>query len=57
MSFIDDYSRQCWVCTMKHKAKVSELFIERKKNIEKSMGRKFKILRLDNGGEYISDPF
>jgi len=42
---------------MKHKRKVLELFVERKKNMEKSTGRKIKILRSDNGREYISDPF
>ena len=28
-----------------------------KKNLEKSTGRKIKVLRSDNGGEYKSDPF
>ena len=53
MSFIDDYSRRCWVYTMKHKGEVLELFVESKKN----MGRKIKVLRSDNEGEYTSDPF
>jgi len=26
--FIDDYSRRCWVYTIKHKGKVLELFME-----------------------------
>jgi len=42
---------------MKHKGEVLELFVEWKKNMEKSMGRKIKILRSDNRGEYTSDPF
>ena len=42
---------------MKHKGKVLELFVEWKKNMEKRMGRKIKVLRSDNGGEYTSDPF
>ena len=29
--FIDDYSRRCWVYTMRHKGKVLKLFVERKK--------------------------
>ena len=41
---------------MKHKGKVLELFMEWKKNLEKSTGRKIKVLQLDNGGEYKSDP-
>jgi len=42
---------------MKHKEKVLELFVEWKKNLEKSTGRKIKVLQSDNGGEYKSDPF
>ena len=42
---------------MKHKGKVLELFVEWKRNMEKSTGRKIKALRLDNKGEYTSDPF
>ena len=42
---------------MKHKGKVLELFVEWKKNLERSTGKKIKVLRSDNGGEYKSDPF
>ena len=42
---------------MKHKGEVLELFVEWKKNLEKSTGRKIKVLRSDNGGEYKNDPF
>ena len=42
---------------MKHKEKVLELFIEWKKNLEKSTRTKIKILQSDNGGKYKSDPF
>jgi len=55
--FIDDYSRRYWVYTIKHKGEVLELFVEWKKNLEKSTGRKIKVLQSDNGGEYKSDPF
>ena len=44
VTFIDDYSRRCWVYTMKHKGKVLELFVEWKKNLEKSTGKKIKVL-------------
>jgi len=57
LSFIDDFFRRYWIYTMKHKGKVLELFVEWKKNMEKRMGRKIKVLRSDNGGEYTSDPF
>ena len=42
---------------MKHKGKVLELFVKWRKNLERSTGRKIKILLSDNGGEYRSDPF
>ena len=44
---------------MKHKGEVIELFVEWKKNLEKSteMMIKVKVLRSDNGGGYKSDPF
>jgi len=42
---------------MKHKEKVVELFVELKKDLEKSTGRKIKVLQSDNGGEYKSDSF
>ena len=45
MSFIDDFSRLCWVYTMRHKRKVLDLFLEWKKYMEKHTGRKIKILR------------
>jgi len=57
MSFIDGYSRRYWVYTLKHKGKVLDLFVEWKRNMEKSTRRKIKILSSDNGGEYTSDPF
>ena len=57
VSFIDDYSRLCWVYTMKYKKKVLELFVKWKRNMEKTTERKIKVLYLDNGGEYTSDPF
>jgi len=57
VTFIDDYSRRYLVYTMKHKGKVLELFVEWKKNMEKSMRRKINALQSDNRGEYKSDPF
>ena len=57
MTFIDDYSRRCWVYTMKDKGEVLKLFMEWKRNMEKSTKRKTKIHRSENGGEYRSDPF
>ena len=57
VSFIDDYSRRCWVYTMRHKREVLKLFVKWKKNLKRSTGRKIKVLRSDNGGKNKSDPF
>ena len=42
---------------MNHKGEVLELFVEWKRKMEKSTGRKIKVFRSDNGGEYTNDPF
>jgi len=55
--FVDDYSRRNWMYTMSHKSEVLEIFVEWRRKIELQTGRKIKILRSDNGGEYKSDPF
>ncbi|KAH9722810.1 hypothetical protein KPL70_006849 [Citrus sinensis] len=55
--FVDDFSRRVWVYTMRAKDKVLEIFVKWKKLVETQTGRKIKVLRSDNGGEYTSDPF
>jgi len=57
VSFIDNVSRRCWVYTIRHKGNVLELFVERKKNMEKNTGMKIKVLRSDNVGDYTNDLF
>ena len=57
MSFINDYSRRCWVYTTRYKRKVLELSVQRKRNMEKNTKSKIKVLYLDNGEEYTSDHF
>ena len=36
---------------------VLEIFVKWKKLVETQTGRKIKVLRSDNGGQYTSDPF
>ncbi|KAH9714714.1 Integrase catalytic domain-containing protein [Citrus sinensis] len=55
--FVDDFSRRVWVYTMRAKDEVLEIFVKWKKLVETQTGRKIKVLRSDNGGEYTSDPF
>jgi len=56
VSFVNDYSRRNWVYTMLHKNEVLDIFVVWRR-MELQTGRKIKILRSDNGGEYKSDPF
>lgn len=57
VSFIDDYSRRCWVYPIKRKADVFEVFKSYKARLELESGRKIKCLRSDNGGEYTGKEF
>ena len=57
VTFVDDFSRRVWVFTMKNKNDVLEIFLKWKAQVENQTGRKIKVLRTDNGGEYKSDPF
>ncbi|KAL4376081.1 hypothetical protein GQ457_02G039440 [Hibiscus cannabinus] len=57
VSFIDDYSRRCWVYPIKKKADVFSTFKVFKARVELDSGNKIKCFRSDNGGEYRSDEF
>ena len=57
LKFIDDFSRYSWVFFIKKKSEVCEKFTELKALIENASGLKIKILRSDNGGEYVSNEF
>ncbi|KAH9657504.1 hypothetical protein KPL70_023101 [Citrus sinensis] len=55
--FVDDFSRRVWVYTMRANDEGLEIFVKWNKLVETQTGRKIKVLRSDNGGEYTSDPF
>ena len=57
MLFIDDYSRMVWVTFLKHKSKAFDHFKILKKMVERETDLKLKCLRLDRGGEFISQEF
>ena len=57
LTFIDDKTCYVWVYVLKRKDQVFEKFLEWKALVEKSTGRKLKVLRTDNGGEYKSTEF
>lgn len=57
VTFIDSYSHFTWVYILKRKDQVFESFLEWKVLAENSVNRNLKVLRTDNGGEYISGKF
>lgn len=54
VSFIDDHSHKTWIYLLKTKDQVFEKLREFKAQGENATGRRIKILRSDNGGEYVS---
>lgn len=54
VTFIDDKSKWCEIYFMKKKSEVPEKFKEYKAMVERNTGKKIKIVRSDNGLEYVS---
>eukprot|EP01018_Ginkgo_biloba_P017412 Gb_00311 [translate_table: standard] len=57
ITFIDDYTRKAWVYFLKEKSEAFMKFVEFRAMAKRQSGYKLRILRLDNGGEYISNEF
>ena len=57
LNFIDEFSRYCWVYFLKHKSEVFGLFRVFKALVENQSRRKLKVLRYENGGEYVNSKF
>ncbi|KAD5961360.1 hypothetical protein E3N88_12833 [Mikania micrantha] len=57
IEFIDDYSKFVWVYFMQSKSEALAKFKEFRLVAERETGRKVKVLRSDNGGEYMSREF
>ena len=57
LTFIDDFSRKTWVYFLKYKFETFSKFKKFKGFVENQSGLSFKILRLDRGGEYMSNEF
>ena len=55
--FVDNYSRFTWLFLLKHKNEVPSVFKHFKSMVETQFNSKFKILRTDNGSEYINNDF
>ena len=55
--FIDDFSRNTWLYFLKNKSKVFNKFKEFKALVENQIGKKIKVLIIDNGGEFYEKEF
>lgn len=57
LTFVDDYSRKVYVYILCNKYEALEKFKEFKNQVENELNKKIKILRSDNGKEYINNSF
>ena len=57
LTFKDDKSRKVFVYFLQNKTEVAEKFMEFKTLVEKQTGKHIKILRTDNGTEYVNKNF
>ena len=55
VTFIDDYSRQVFVYFLSFKSEVFEAFKSFEAMVTRQTGRNIKVLRTDNGGEYVNN--
>ena len=55
LTFIDAFSSNCSVYFLKQKSEVFEIFKVFKALVENLSGKKIKVLRMDNGKEYINN--
>jgi transposase InsO family protein len=52
LTFIDGNSRKTWIYFLKAKSEVFTWFQEFRALVENQLGKRIKVLRSDNGGEY-----
>ena len=57
LTFVDDFSKKIFCYFLKTKNQVFDKFIEFKNLVENQTEKKIKILRTDNGTEYMSNSF
>ena len=57
VTFTDDFSRFCHVYFLKRKSEVLTKFKEFHAEVTNLLGKRMKVLRTDNGGEYVSAEF
>ena len=52
VSFVDDYSRFCWIYLLKNKSDVEQVFYTFQTHVERLLNAKIKAVQSDWGGEY-----
>ena len=52
--FVDDFSHFTWIYFLRQKSEVSQHLKDFKALVETQSGKKIKVLRTDNGGEYVN---
>jgi len=57
VTFIDDYSRCTWLFLMKHRSELFHIFQSFFNEIKTQFGVSIRVLRSDNGREYLSHSF
>lgn len=57
ISFIDDFSKRCWVYPIKKKSDVFPVFKRFKTHVELESGKRIKCVSLDNGEKYTGVKF
>ena len=57
VSFIDNFSKSTWIYLLLKKYEVFDKFKEFKAFVENSTSKKTKVLRIEDGGEYIEKAF
>jgi hypothetical protein len=57
VSFIDDFSRNTWMYSLKNKLEVFDRFKEFNDLVENQREKIIKVLRMDNGGEFCENEF
>ena len=53
--FTDDSTRMTWLYLLKNKSEAANCFLDFSNLIQRQFGKKIKILRSDNGGEYVNN--
>lgn len=57
VTFIDDYSRYCWLFPIQFKSQVYDIFVSFKPFVENMFERKIKCIQCDGSGEFTSHQF